>query len=191
MGRIREQNEPLRSDVLYKILFQQLPIPVAIVDSDLVIRDANAGFAALSGAAPEDILGAKVALEIATEAGGDATRRAIDEGRELLTTAVLGGRRVTLTIRGLGGPERLALAAVIESSGGDGRVEELQRAIRSIKHEMNNPLTGALGNITLLMRRPDLDEKSRRRLATAAQELKKVSDLVIQLSELAPTGEPH
>jgi signal transduction histidine kinase len=68
------------------------------------------------------------------------------------------------------------------------RIDALMLSIRRIRHEINNPLTGALGNINLLLRREDLDEKTRRRLTTAEQEMKKISEIVTRLAELAT---PH
>jgi nitrogen-specific signal transduction histidine kinase len=66
----------------------------------------------------------------------------------------------------------------------DERIEALMLSIRRIRHEINNPLTGALGNINLLLRRDDLDEKTRRRLTTAEQEMKKISEIVARLADL-------
>src|SRR6185436_17996936 len=47
----------------------------------------------------------------------------------------------------------------------------------------------ALGNINLLLRRDDLEEKMRRRLTVAEREMKKIGQIVIRLAELAPPQE--
>jgi signal transduction histidine kinase len=65
-------------------------------------------------------------------------------------------------------------------------LDTLSSALRSIKHEINNPLTGALGNINLLLRRNDWDEKTRKRLTTAEHEMKKIGQIVVRLADLVP-----
>jgi signal transduction histidine kinase len=87
------------------------------------------------------------------------------------------------------GAQSMAVVHVAEASANSSNaLAEIQSAIREIRHEINNPLTGALGNINLLLRRDDLDEKTRKRLTTAEQEIKKVSLIVLKLADLAPRG---
>ena len=176
--------------MLYEALFRSLPYGIAVIDRHLVVQDANNAFAALWGATRETLIGAPVGLDF-DPAGRDDVRRAIVEARDHVAHARLGpGRAVTVTIRPLTDEGRsLALAAVEEAEGVGSQLAEIYRSLREIKHEMNNPLTGALGNITLLLRRGDLDEKAKRRLATAEQEIKKVSLLVARLSDLAQSND--
>ena len=161
--------------MLYEQLFRSIPLPVAVVDAELVVHDANEAFCALVGTRRSDAIGAPLGV-------------AVPQG-----AAVAGGQ---FDVEACGRPARLRLlplpeceparAVAVLAEPADDRFVELCAAIRTIKHEINNPLTGALGNITLLLRRPDLDEKTRKRLTTAEQELKKISQIVVRLAELAP-----
>jgi len=179
--------------VLYQAIFRRIPIPVAIVDRDLAVCDANEAYARLFGEDLSSLLGAPLAVIFAT---GDlaAGARAAASGGDAFSTeaAAAGGIPVRVRVESIEDEEEPRGLAIITPSGDvsvDDRLLELFAAIRVIKHEINNPLTGALGNINLLLRRSDLDEKMRRRLATAEQEIKKVSLIVVKLSELAPTPE--
>jgi PAS domain S-box-containing protein len=172
--------------VLYEALFRLLPFGIAVIDHNLVVCDVNDAFATLTGMTRQTLIGAPFVIDF-DPAGRDGVRRAILDVRDHVTHArIAPGRAVTVTIRPFAEEGRaLAVATVEELDGDSAQLAEIYRSLREIKHEMNNPLTGALGNITLLLRRGDLDDKARRRLATAEQEIKKVSLLVARLSELA------
>jgi signal transduction histidine kinase len=176
--------------VLYELLFRRLPLPVALVDHDLIVHDANEAYTRLAGVESAELVGVPLAITFPSVDAADAARSAASGGSAFEEAGMLGSHRVTVRIASLDGADDRALVFVTAGSEGDGddpRLGELYSAIRAIKHEINNPLTGALGNINLLLRRSDLDEKTRRRLATAEQEIKKVSQIVLRLSELAPT----
>ncbi len=177
--------------MLYEILFRRMPLPVALVDRDLIVLDASDAYAALAGAELSRLRGAPLAVIFPDEAASLAARGAVAgasayEGGAVATPS---GSAVSVRIIGIEGEQQNALALVDAQADGltnSPRLAEIYASIRAIKHEINNPLTGALGNINLLLRRQDLDEKTRRRLATAEQEIKKVSQIVLRLSELAP-----
>lgn len=173
----------------YQALFRRLPLAAAVVDENLMVRDANEAYAAMAGGA---VAGARlaVAFEPVTTEGDprDGARRAIENGQPFACDGHSGDRHVRIEIGPLAfdeGPLAVVLLADL-GDGGDSQLEEIQGSIRTIKHEINNPLTGALGNINLLLRRSDLDEKTRKRLSTAEQEIKKVAQIVQRLAELAP-----
>jgi signal transduction histidine kinase len=170
--------------VIYEALFRQLPVPMALVDVELTIRDATDTFGLRRGAAVDALVGTKL------DGTGreDALARAILDGRAETFEPGPDGR-CGLRVHPVRGDDHV-LALVILDAGGDAGSDQLLSvfaSIRTIKHEINNPLTGALGNINLLLRRDDLDEKTRRRLTTAEQEIKKVSQLVVKLAEIAPS----
>ena len=164
----------------YIQLLRRLPVPVALVDAELVVHDASDAYFALVGVSRESAIGAPLAVALPPGAASMAT-----VGGEL--ELELGGRPARLRIEPLDVDPARAVAVLVESSD-DVRFAQLFATVRSIKHDINNPLTGALGNITLLLRRPDLDEKTRKRLTTAEQELKKISQIVVRLADLAPTS---
>jgi signal transduction histidine kinase len=169
-----------------------MPLPVALVDRDLLVHDASETYAEIAGAGLPSLLGAPLAVVFAADDAVERARRAVAEGArfEGWGATVPSGFAVRVRIEALDGEDRRALALIsLESERDATRLAELYAAIRAIKHEINNPLTGALGNITLLLRRADLDEKTRRRLATVEQELKKVNHVVLRLSDLAPSPE--
>ena len=171
--------------MVYEQVFRELPYPVALVDGDLTVRDATPSFAERLGVAVDGLVGARLTVDESREEGAD--ERAGGTGPRRGLAAVGHGRRAEVTIRPVAGhAESLSLVTVEEAA--DGRLAELLDSLRALKHELNNPLTGALGNINLLLRRGDLDDRARRRLMTAEQEIKKVSLLVMRLSELAPVS---
>lgn len=192
MIRRRRESPPTYDPEFYQAVFRRLPLAAAIVDENLTVRDANEAYAAMAGGA---VSGATLAaaFEPATTEGdprADA-RVAIQNGQPYACDGHSGDRHVRIEIAPLAF-EKGALAVVLLvdlGDGGDSQLEEIQGAIRTIKHEINNPLTGALGNINLLLRRSDLDEKTRKRLSTAEQEIKKVAQIVQRLADLAP--KPH
>jgi len=173
----------------YQALFRRLPLAAAVVDEGLTVRDANEAYAAMAGGL---VAGASlaVAFEAATSDGDtrNVARKAIKRGEPFSCDGHSGERHVRVEIAPLQSDEG-SLAVVLLADlgdGGEGQLEQIQSAIRTIKHEINNPLTGALGNINLLLRRSDLDDKTRKRLSTAEQEIKKVAQIVQRLAELAP-----
>ena len=167
--------------MLYEQLFRALPVAVAVVDADLVVRDANDAYVAMAGASRSTAIGAPLVVALPNGAAVDGGQ--FDVAADGKTTRV---RMIPLPETH---PAR-AVAVLVDPSD-DARYVELCSAVRTIKHEINNPLTGALGNITLMLRRPDLDEKMRKRLTTAEQELKKIGQIVVKLSELAPSPQPR
>lgn len=177
--------------VLYRDIFRKLPFAVAVVDCDLVVHDANEAFGELVGDDLEAVIGSELAVDFASDETASAVRAAACGGELACDATTRLGAPVRVRVERLEGEEGRALVVLAEDRQSDEgeRLTSLYLKIRTIKHEINNPLTGALGNINLLLRRPDLDEKSRRRLATAEQEIKKVSQLVVLLSELAPVAE--
>ena len=162
----------------YTHLLRHLPIPVALVDADMIIHDASDAYCALVGSSREQLVGAPLVAAISDAA-------VVVTGGEVEVD--LAGRHARVRFEPLPETDPARTVAVVVESADDARFAQLCATIRSIKHEINNPLTGALGNITLLLRRPDLDEKTRKRLTTAEQELKKISQIVVRLAELAPS----
>lgn len=173
----------------YQALFRRLPLAAAVVDENLTVRDANEAYIAMAGGA---VAGARlaVAFDSATTDGDprEGARLAIRRKLPYACDGHSGERHVRVEVAPLDSedvPTAVVLLADL-GDGGDIQLEAIQVAIRTIKHEINNPLTGALGNINLLLRRTDLDEKTRKRLSTAEQEIKKVAQIVQRLAELAP-----
>jgi signal transduction histidine kinase len=188
---IKRLNEspPMYDPEFYQVLFRRLPLAAAVVDENLTVRDANEAYAAMAGGT---VAGARlaVAFEPATTESDprEAARLAIQKGQPFACDGHSGERHVRIEIAPLAfADDPLAVVLLADlGDGGESQLEEIQSAIRTIKHEINNPLTGALGNINLLLRRSDLDEKTRKRLSTAEQEIKKVAQIVQRLAELAP-----
>jgi signal transduction histidine kinase len=74
--------------------------------------------------------------------------------------------------------EWLALIAQYEA-----RIDEFAELIARVRHEINNPLTGVLGQAQLLLRE-ELNEKARKR-AEAIEELAiRLRDIVAQLRQV-------
>lgn len=173
----------------HQTLFRRLPWPVAVIDVDLVVRDASETFAHRVSAVPEALAGRHLTdvLQGATEAMLREVRDAITSGESRSINGAAWGVAVRVVPAG-GGEALLCLEERTPAPAHEmvGRLETLSAALRSIKHEINNPLTGALGNINMLLRREDWDEKTRKRLSTAEQEMKKISEIVVRLADLVP-----
>ena len=81
------------------------------------------------------------------------------------------------------GEEKLrALAADYEK-----RMDEVADLIARVRHEINNPLTGVLGQIQLLLRE-DLSEKARKRAVTIEELAIRIRDIVAQLRQIQKTS---
>jgi signal transduction histidine kinase len=64
-----------------------------------------------------------------------------------------------------------------QTKGNEQDTEELAAKITHIRHEINNALTGILGQSQLLLRE-ELDEKSRNRVATIQQLANRIRELI-------------
>ncbi len=60
------------------------------------------------------------------------------------------------------------------------KLDEVSEMITRVRHEINNPLTGVLGQAQLLLRE-NLDEKARRRVTTIEEQAIRIRDIVAQL----------
>ena len=69
------------------------------------------------------------------------------------------------------------------------KLEETAALVARIRHEINNPLTGVLGQAQLLLRE-DLSERSRKRVQTIEDLALRLRDVVAQLREVQRPGEP-
>jgi len=63
------------------------------------------------------------------------------------------------------------------------KLEETAALVARIRHEINNPLTGVLGQAQLLLRE-DLSERSRKRVQTIEDLAIRLRDIVAQLREV-------
>jgi signal transduction histidine kinase len=66
------------------------------------------------------------------------------------------------------------------------RIDEVAELITRVRHEINNPLTGVLGQAQLLLRE-DLSERARKRVETIEQLAKRIRDIVAQLRQVQKT----
>jgi len=60
------------------------------------------------------------------------------------------------------------------------KLEEVAELVARIRHEINNPLTGVLGQAQLLLRE-DLSEKARKRAKTIEELAMRIRDIVSEL----------
>lgn len=69
------------------------------------------------------------------------------------------------------------------------KLNEMADLVARVRHEINNPLTGVLGQAQLLLRE-DLSEKARKRAQTIEDLSMRLRDIVAQLREVQrPTAE--
>lgn len=71
----------------------------------------------------------------------------------------------------------------------EARIVEIAEMVARVRHELNNPLTGVLGQSQLLLRE-ELNEKARKRAQTIEELAIRMRDIVGQLREvqLSPTN---
>ena len=63
------------------------------------------------------------------------------------------------------------------------KMDEVADLISRVRHEINNPLTGVLGQAQLLLRE-DLSEKARKRAQTIEELAIRIRDIVAQLRQV-------
>jgi two-component system, NtrC family, sensor kinase len=67
------------------------------------------------------------------------------------------------------------------------RLDEVAQLVANIRHEINNPLTGVLGQAQLLLRE-DLSDRARKRVETIEELALRIRDIVAQLREVQKPG---
>ena len=67
------------------------------------------------------------------------------------------------------------------------RLDEVAQLVAHIRHEINNPLTGVLGQAQLLLRE-DLTDRARKRAETIEELAIRIRDIVAQLREVQKPG---
>jgi signal transduction histidine kinase len=65
----------------------------------------------------------------------------------------------------------------------EARLTEVADLVARVRHEINNPLTGVLGQAQLLLRE-DLSEAARRRVETIEQLARRITETVSRLREI-------
>ena len=65
----------------------------------------------------------------------------------------------------------------------EAKMDEVAELITRVRHEINNPLTGVLGQAQLLLRE-DLSERARKRAETIEELAIRLRDIVAQLREV-------
>ena len=68
----------------------------------------------------------------------------------------------------------------------EARLDAVADLITRVRHEINNPLTGVLGQAQLLLRE-DLSERARKRAETIEELAIRIRDIVAQLREVQKT----
>ncbi len=71
----------------------------------------------------------------------------------------------------------------------DKRLAEIADVVARVRHEINNPLTGVIGQTQLLLR-TELDEGARRRVETIEQLATRIKDIVARLRDVQRPHHP-
>ncbi len=79
---------------------------------------------------------------------------------------------------GVGEQELRALVAEYEN-----KIDDVARLVSRVRHEINNPLTGVLGQAQLLLRE-DLNERARKRAETIEQLAIRLRDIAAELRQV-------
>jgi len=70
------------------------------------------------------------------------------------------------------------------------RLNEVADLVARVRHEINNPLTGVLGQAQLLLRE-ELNERARKRAETIEELAMRLRDIVGQLRQVQRPNESH
>ncbi len=70
----------------------------------------------------------------------------------------------------------------------EARLAEVADLVARVRHEINNPLTGVLGQAQLLLRE-ELSESARRRVETIEQLARRITETVARLREIQRPAE--
>ena len=70
------------------------------------------------------------------------------------------------------------------------RLNEVADLVARVRHEINNPLTGVLGQAQLLLRE-ELNERARKRAETIEEVAMRLRDIVGQLRKVQRPAESH
>src|SRR5437588_11796830 len=69
------------------------------------------------------------------------------------------------------------------AAGCEAKLNEMAELVARVRHEINNPLTGVLGQAQLLLRE-DLNERARKRAETIESQARRIQDIVAELREV-------
>ena len=72
-------------------------------------------------------------------------------------------------------------------AGYEARLDEVADLITRVRHEINNPLTGVLGQVQLLLRE-DLPERTRKRAEKIEKLALRIRDIVAELRQVQKTS---
>jgi len=72
----------------------------------------------------------------------------------------------------------------------EARLGEIADVVARVRHEINNPLTGVIGQAQLLLR-SELDEAARRRVETIEQLAIRIRDTVARLRDVQRPHQPQ
>ena len=70
-----------------------------------------------------------------------------------------------------------------QASEYEAKITEIADLVARVRHEINNPLTGVLGQAQLLLRE-DLNERARKRAETIEEQAMRLRDVVAQLRQV-------
>jgi len=82
-------------------------------------------------------------------------------------------------------PKSVDLEAELQTvtAGYEAKLNEMAEVVARVRHEINNPLTGVLGQAQLLLRE-DLNERARKRAQTIEELAIRLRDIVGQLRKI-------
>ena len=165
-------------------LLHALPFPAALLNASGIVIAANGPAEAVLGAGLVGTPFFPIAIPGAAATPAESAYRQGMATSEVQTAFALPGRR--LLVRSLPGPERRALALIVDESGaGSGAVLAQVREIASkVKHDVNNVLMGLLGQTSLLQSRPDVSAVARAKIAVIEEQGRKIRDTVARLDAI-------
>ncbi len=162
-------------------LLDALPIGALCLDAEGRILAAN-GVARRSGLLPAAPIG-ESAFDLPSLPEAGRSRRAFALGAHdgALHLDVTGARaRMRVTgLPGSGPAKAVAILEPAEAAGDPAAIRrEVDRVVGDLRHDVNNPLMGVMGQLELLQLRRDLAPEVREKIESALAEAERIRDLL-------------
>jgi signal transduction histidine kinase len=180
------------NDVIAPALLDAIPLGLALLDSSGKILQANPPAALRARRAARDLVGqdffvtfglpeGRAAFAEAVRAGGPPPKPALD----------LDASDAVVRIRSVSHGGGAGCIAVFEPAHSDARLRRLAEAweaayaiIREVRHEINNPLMGVMGQVELLQARTDLTPPVAHKIASIRHESERIRAMAAKLAEI-------
>jgi nitrogen-specific signal transduction histidine kinase len=180
------------NDAITTAVLDAIPIGLAVLDANGKILQANPSAALRARRTARDLVGqdffatfglpeGKAAFAAAVRASGPPAELALD----------LDASDAVVRIRSFSNGPATGCMALFEPAHSDARMRRLAEAweaafaiVREVRHEINNPLMGVMGQVELLQTRTDLTPPVAHKIASIRHESERIRAMAAKLGEI-------